>query len=191
MKNYRKMLITGLACGTILASMAGCAKKEEVVLPPTNEEGTADVNVENDLKKITSYDILNATGEKVVELYVYLNGSEDKGQNFAGEGIEPDASVLLDSNVSELFAPVSEDNADVLTLEFVTESGYTGKFETLYREMANIHLLSADAMTGATPILFYVGEETNGVVAETETEDVAEGEGIAAPVETETEEVKG
>jgi hypothetical protein len=40
------------------------------------------------------------------------------------------------------------------TIEFTTESGYTGKFETLSYENAPIQLISADAMTGATQIAF-------------------------------------
>ena len=187
MKNLRKLLITGLACGTVLAGMTGCTKKEVVDLPPENENT---VDVENDLKKVSSYEVLNATGENVVELYIYLAGNEDKGQNFAGDGIAADASVLVDDNASDLFAPVAEDNQDVFILEFVTESGYTGKFETLRREVANIHLLAADAMTGATPILFYVGETTDETVdnsTEVEVEEVVED----VAEEENTEEIVG
>ena len=56
---------------------------------------------------------------------------------------------------SILNADTGEGTTDtVLTLEFTTESGFQGIFETLYIEEVNINLLAADAMTGATPIQF-------------------------------------
>ncbi len=42
----------------------------------------------------------------------------------------------------------------VYTLEFTTESGYTGSFDTLHFEVAPISLLAEDALTGATQISF-------------------------------------
>ena len=121
--------------------------KEETV--DTNEE-TVDTNDEavvNTTDEVTTgvYTIRNTTGELVSELYVYETGAEEKGENLAGEGL----------NDTEKVEVTYEGTTDtVLTLEFTTESGFQGTFETLYIEEVNINLLAADAMTGATPIQF-------------------------------------
>ena len=114
--------------------------KEETV--DTNDEAVVDTNDE-----VTTgvYTIHNTTGELVSELYVYETGAEEKGENLAGEGL----------NDTEKVEATYEGTTDtVLTLEFTTESGFQGTFETLYIEEVNINLLAADAMTGATPIQF-------------------------------------
>lgn len=114
--------------------------KEETV--DTNEEAVVDTTDE-----VTAglYTIHNTTGELVSELYVYETGAEEKGENLAGEGL----------NDTEKVEATYEGTTDtVLTLEFTTESGFQGTFETLYIEEVNINLLAADAMTGATPIQF-------------------------------------
>ena len=114
--------------------------KEETV--DTNDEAVVDTTDE-----VTTgvYTIHNTTGELVSELYVYETGAEEKGENLAGEGL----------NDTEKVEATYEGTTDtVLTLEFTTESGFQGTFETLYIEEVNINLLAADAMTGATPIQF-------------------------------------
>ena len=114
--------------------------KEETV--ETNDEAVVDTTDE-----VTAglYTIHNTTGELVSELYVYETGAEEKGENLAGEGL----------NDTEKVEATYEGTTDtVLTLEFTTESGFHGTFETLYIEEVNINLLAADAMTGATPIQF-------------------------------------
>lgn len=90
------------------------------------------------------YQITNTTGTTVTELYVYPVDGE-KGENLAGEGMEDGAAV-----------PVEYTGAidSVLVVEFTTEEDGTKAFETLHIEEANINLLAADAMTGATPIEF-------------------------------------
>lgn len=114
--------------------------KEETV--DTNDEAVVDTT---DEVTVGVYTIHNTTGELVSELYVYETGAEEKGENLAGEGL----------NDTEKVEATYEGTTDtVLTLEFTTESGFQGKFETLYIEEVNINLLAADAMTGATPIQF-------------------------------------
>ena len=114
--------------------------KEETV--DTNDEATVDTTEE---VTVGVYTIHNTTGELVSELYVYETGAEEKGENLAGEGL----------NDTEKVEATYEGTTDtVLTLEFTTESGFQGTFETLYIEEVNINLLAADAMTGATPIQF-------------------------------------
>ena len=114
--------------------------KEETV--ETNDEAVVDTT---DEVTVGVYTIHNTTGELVSELYVYETGAEEKGENLAGEGL----------NDTEKVEATYEGTTDtVLTLEFTTESGFQGTFETLYIEEVNINLLAADAMTGATPIQF-------------------------------------
>ena len=114
--------------------------KEETV--DTNDEAAVDTT---DEVTVGVYTIHNTTGEMVSELYVYETGAEEKGENLAGEGL----------NDTEKVEATYEGTTDtVLTLEFTTESGFQGTFETLYIEEVNINLLAADAMTGATPIQF-------------------------------------
>ncbi len=115
----------------------------------TTDEVTADVTEEGAEAEVEAatgvYTIRNTTGELVSELYVYETGAEEKGENLAGEGL----------NDTEKVEVTYEGTTDtVLTLEFTTESGFQGTFETLYIEEVNINLLAADAMTGATPIQF-------------------------------------
>ncbi len=96
-----------------------------------------------------TYTVYTSTGETVKELYLYDTDSSDKGENLAGEGLEAGAFVELTKTV---LATQTEEQE--YTLEFVTESGYTGSFTTLHFEVAPIQLLAEDALTGATMISF-------------------------------------
>ena len=97
-----------------------------------------------------TYTVYNKTGEKVTELYIFLTGAEDKGENLAGEeGLAADASAELNKSIDKIL-----DGSHALTLSFKTEGGYEAAFTTLSIEEAPITLLAADAMTGATPISF-------------------------------------
>ena len=97
-----------------------------------------------------TYTVYNKTGEKVTELYIFLTGAEDKGENLAGEeGLAADASAELTKSIDKIL-----DGSHALTLSFKTEGGYEAAFTTLSIEEAPITLLAADAMTGATPISF-------------------------------------
>ena len=104
--------------------------------------------------QVGSYVVYNVTGEKVTELYLTDNVSGEKTENLAGEGMEAGASLDVTYSI-----PGGEDGHGRLTLDFVTESGYTGTFATLSIEVAPISLLSAEAMTGATQISFFAPAE--------------------------------
>lgn len=168
-----KKFVLILAAVLTMSMFTACGNKdtakeeigtEEVAVEETKEE-TVDTNDEavvNTTDEVTAgetaegaeaeveaatgvYTIHNTTGELVSELYVYETGAEEKGENLAGEGL----------NDTEKVEATYEGTKDtVLTLEFTTESGFHGTFETLYIEEVNINLLAADAMTGATPIQF-------------------------------------
>ena len=96
------------------------------------------------------YTVYNTTGENVTDLYLYVAGSEDKGENLAADGLADGDSVVLT-------LPEDADKSAEYVLEFTTESGDTQSFDTLSYEVAPISLLSVDA--AATPISFTAPEQ--------------------------------
>ena len=98
------------------------------------------------------YTVYNTTGSTVSELYLYVAGSEDKGENLAADGLADGDSVVLT-------LPEDADKSAEYVLEFTTEDGTTQSFDTLSYEVAPISLLSADAAAGATPISFTAPEQ--------------------------------
>ena len=98
------------------------------------------------------YTVYNTTGENVTELYLYVAGSEDKGENLAADGLADGDSVVLT-------LPEDADKSAEYVLEFTTEGGDTQSFDTLSYEVAPISLLSVDAAAGATPIAFTAPEK--------------------------------
>ena len=101
------------------------------------------------------YTVYNTTGSTVSELYLYEAGSEDKGENLAGE------AGLADCENVVITRDVEADKQDDMTyvLEFTTEDGSTQSFETLHYETTPISLKSVDAAAGATPIAFAAPEQ--------------------------------
>ena len=101
------------------------------------------------------YTVYNTTGSTVSELYLYEAGSEDKGENLAGE------AGLADGENVVITRDVEADKQDDMTyvLEFTTEDGNTQSFETLHYETTAISLKSVDAAAGATPIAFAAPEQ--------------------------------
>ena len=101
------------------------------------------------------YTVYNTTGSTVSELYLYEAGSEDKGENLAGE------AGLADGENVVITRDVKADKQDDMTyvLEFTTEDGSTQSFETLHYETTPISLKSVDAAAGATPIAFAAPEQ--------------------------------
>ena len=101
------------------------------------------------------YTVYNTTGSTVTELYLYDAGSDEKGDNLAGE------NGLADGENTVITRDVEADKQSDVTyiLEFTTEDGQTQSFETLHYEVAPISLLSVDAAAGATPIAFTAPEK--------------------------------
>ena len=101
------------------------------------------------------YTVYNTTGENVTELYLYDAGSDEKGDNLAGEnGLADGENIVITRDVE------ADKQSDVTyILEFTTEDGQTQSFETLHYEVAPISLLSVDAAAGATPIAFTAPEK--------------------------------
>ena len=101
------------------------------------------------------YTVYNTTGSTVTELYLYDAGSDEKGDNLAGEnGLADGENIVIARDVE------ADKQSDVTyILEFTTEDGQTQSFETLHYEVAPISLLSVDAAAGATPIAFTAPEK--------------------------------
>ena len=82
------------------------------------------------------YTVYNTTGSTVTELYLYDAGSEEKGDNLAGEnGLADGESVVITRDED------ADKQSDVnYVLEFTTEDGETQSFETLHYETTPISL---------------------------------------------------
>ena len=115
----------------------------------SSEAASSEAEVES-----AEYTVYNTTGENVTELYLYVAGSEDKGENLAGEGLADGESIVITRDVE-----ADKQDDVVYVLEFTTEDGQTQSFETLHYEVAPISLLSVDAAAGATPIAFTAPEK--------------------------------
>ena len=137
------------ACGSSSSSTAASSTASSVAssVAASSEAGSSEAAVEP-----AEYTVYNTTGSTVSELYLYVAGSEDKGENLAGEGLADGENVVLT-------LPEDADQSAKYVLEFTTEDGTTQSFDTLSYEVAPISLLSADAAAGATPIAFSAPEQ--------------------------------
>ena len=137
------------ACGSSSSSTAASSTASSVAssVAASSEAASSEVAVEP-----AEYTVYNTTGSTVSELYLYVAGSEDKGENLAGEGLADGENVVLT-------LPEDADQSAKYVLEFTTEDGTTQSFDTLSYEVAPISLLSADAAAGATPIAFSAPEQ--------------------------------
>lgn len=133
----------GSASSTTASSVASSASSEAA----SSEAASSEAEVEP-----AEYTVYNTTGENVTELYLYVAGSEDKGENLAADGLADGDSVVLT-------LPEDADKSAKYVLEFTTEGGDTQSFDTLNYEVVPISLLSVDAAAGATPISFTAPEQ--------------------------------
>ena len=137
------------ACGSSSSSTAASSTASSVAssVAASSEAASSEAAVEP-----AEYTVYNTTGSTVSELYLYVAGSEDKGENLAADGLADGDSVVLT-------LPEDADKSAEYVLEFTTESGATQSFDTLSYEVAPISLLSVDAAAGATPISFTAPEQ--------------------------------
>ena len=137
------------ACGSSSSSTTASSTASSVAssVAASSEAASSEAAVEP-----AEYTVYNTTGSTVSELYLYVAGSEDKGENLAGEGLADGENVVLT-------LPEDADQSAKYVLEFTTEDGTTQSFDTLSYEVAPISLLSADAAAGATPISFTAPEQ--------------------------------
>ena len=152
-------LVVGLtACGgsssTAASSSAASSEAASSVAAPS-EAASSEAASSEAAAESAEYTVYNTTGSTVTELYLYEAGSEDKGENLAGEaGLADGESVVITRDED------ADKQADVnYVLEFTTEDGSTQSFETLHYETTPISLKSVDAAAGATPIAFAAPEQ--------------------------------
>ncbi|WP_423405628.1 cytochrome C [Faecalibacterium prausnitzii] len=138
------------ACGSSASSTA--ASSSVASSAAASSEAASSEAAASESAEPAEYTVYNTTGSTVTELYLYVAGSEDKGENLAGEGLADGENVVLT-------LPEDADQSAKYVLEFTTEDGQTQSFETLHYEVAPISLLSVDAAAGATPIAFSAPEQ--------------------------------
>ena len=138
----------GSASSTTASSVASSAAASSEAA--SSEAASSEAEVEP-----AEYTVYNTTGENVTELYLYDAGSEEKGDNLAGEnGLADGESVVITRDED------ADKQSDVnYVLEFTTEDGETQSFETLHYETTPISLKNVDAAAGATPIAFAAPEK--------------------------------
>ena len=137
------------ACGSSSSSTASSVASSAAA---SSEAASSEAASSEAEAATAEYTVYNTTGSTVSELYLYVAGSEDKGENLAGEGLADGENVVLT-------LPEDADQSAKYVLEFTTEDGTTQSFDTLSYEVAPISLLSADAAAGATPISFTAPEK--------------------------------
>ena len=139
------------ACGGAASTAASSTASSAAASSEAASSEAASSEVASSEAEATSaeYTVYNTTGSKVTELYLYDAGSEDKGENLAGEGLADGENIVITRDVE------ADKQADVVyDLEFTTEDGNTQSFDTLHYEVAPISLKSVDAAAGATAIAF-------------------------------------
>ena len=145
------------ACGGAASTAASSTASSAAASSEAASSEVASSEVASSEAEATSaeYTVYNTTGSKVTELYLYDAGSDEKGDNLAGEnGLADGENIVITRDVE------ADKQSDVTyILEFTTEDGQTQSFETLHYEVAPISLLSVDAAAGATPIAFTAPEK--------------------------------
>jgi len=96
------------------------------------------------------YTFYNRTGEVITILNLIDNEDGATIRTAFNNGFAPNETYTL-----SFIVPADRENV-TLTLQFVTESGKIGIFNTLKIEEATIDLLDVDSVSGATPISFKV-----------------------------------
>ena len=145
------------ACGGSASTAASSAavSSEAVSSVAASSEAASSEAASSEAAQSAEYTVYNTTGSTVSELYLYEAGSEDKGENLAGEaGLADGENIVITRDVE------ADKQGDMTyVLEFTTEDGSTQSFETLHYEVAPISLKSVDAAAGATPIAFAAPEQ--------------------------------
>ena len=148
MKQFTKIAVV-CALAVSLAACGSSASSTAASSAASSEAASSEAASSEAEAASAEYTVYNTTGSKVTELYLYDAGSEDKGENLAGEGLADGESIVITRDVE------ADKQADVVyVLEFTTEDGNTQSFDTLHYEVAPISLKSVDAAAGATAIAF-------------------------------------
>ena len=163
MKTMHKFLAVVISAALAAGLLAGCGAASSTASSAASSEAVSSVAASSEAASSEAasseaevepaeYTVYNTTGENVTDLYLYVAGSEDKGENLAADGLADGDSVVLT-------LPEDADKSAEYVLEFTTEDGSTQSFETLSYEVTPISLLSVDAAAAATPISFPAPEQ--------------------------------
>lgn len=146
-----KTVAIAAAALALAVGMTACGGAASTAASSTASSAAASSEAASSEAEATSaeYTVYNTAGSKVTELYLYDAGSEDKGENLAGEGLADGESIVITRDVE-----ADKQDDVVYVLEFTTEDGSTQSFDTLHYEVAPISLKSVDAAAGATAIAF-------------------------------------
>ena len=148
MKQFTKIAVV-CALAVSLAACGSSASSTAASSAASSEAASSEAASSEAEATSAEYTVYNTTGSKVTELYLYDAGSEDKGENLAGEGLADGESIVITRDVE-----ADKQDDVVYVLEFTTEDGSTQSFDTLHYEVAPISLKSVDAAAGATAIAF-------------------------------------
>ena len=145
------------ACGSSSSSTAASTASSVASSAAASSEAASSEAASSEAAEPTTaeYTVYNTTASTVTELYLYDAGSDEKGDNLAGEnGLADGENVVITRDED------ADKQADMTyVLEFTTEDGQTQSFETLHYETTPISLKSVDAAAGATPIAFTAPEK--------------------------------
>lgn len=143
------------ACGSSSSTASSAASSVAASSVASSAAASSEAASSEAAVEPAEYTVYNTTGSTVTELYLYDAGSDEKGDNLAGEnGLADGENIVITRDVE------ADKQSDVTyILEFTTEDGQTQSFETLHYEVAPISLLSVDAAAGATPIAFTAPEK--------------------------------
>ena len=143
------------ACGSSSSTASSAASSVAASSVASSAAASSEAASSEAAVEPAEYTVYNTTGSTVTELYLYNAGSDEKGDNLAGEnGLADGENIVITRDVE------ADKQSDVTyILEFTTEDGQTQSFETLHYEVAPISLLSVDAAAGATPIAFTAPEK--------------------------------
>ncbi len=166
MKKNTMMILAAALSVSLLAGCGSSASSAAASVPASSmPASSAAQSAVEPVEQKAVYQLKNATGSAVTELYIYEAGSEDKGENYAGEGMAADAETMVEFTA----ASEEEAKAKVYVLDFTMEDGTNHKFETLHFEQAKIDLVNPiDATTGPTPVVFGSFEAASSEAASSE-----------------------
>ena len=85
------------ACGSSSSSTAASSTASSVTssVAASSEAASSEAASSEAAVEPAEYTVYNTTGSTVSELYLYVAGSEDKGENLAGEGLADGENVVL------------------------------------------------------------------------------------------------
>ena len=120
-------------------------------IAPAPQEDTPETRGE--VKATRTYTLRNAMEDTITELYVYPTGSEDRGENLAGDGLEPGEPV----RVTVTGYMLRTENETLYTIEYAVGKKLYGHRSLHVEDLlfdTPIYLVGVDGVTSATFVSF-------------------------------------